>query len=174
MSLELIPSNSKYASDYLRWRSSELARKFNPIVDLSLGQAKERLTNGGYGYENIFDYKELIWIIMLDEQALGTVSLKDMNAMMNTAEIGYFVDDDHHGKGLGSEAVKLFISEIFSNTPLRRLIASVHEDHIASRKVLEKNSFQLEGIFREHFIINGNPVNEAYYGLLKSEWLSSH
>jgi ribosomal-protein-alanine N-acetyltransferase len=46
----------------------------------------------------------------------------------------------------------------------------VHEENQASRRVLEKLGFQEEGLLREHYIINGTPVNEVLYALLKHEW----
>jgi len=46
----------------------------------------------------------------------------------------------------------------------------VHEENRASRRVLEKSGFVQEGLLREHYLINGQPVNEVLYGLLRQEW----
>ena len=61
----------------------------------------------------------------------------------------------------------------FSESPLRKLIAYVHEDNAASRKVLEKAGYEAEGLLREHYLINGMPVNEVIYGVLRRE-IGSH
>jgi RimJ/RimL family protein N-acetyltransferase len=54
-------------------------------------------------------------------------------------------------------------------TPLRKLIAYVHEGNTPSRRVLEKTGFQAEGLLREHYLIDGMPVNEVIYGLLRKD-----
>jgi ribosomal-protein-alanine N-acetyltransferase len=52
------------------------------------------------------------------------------------------------------------------------LLAYVHEENVASCRVLEKLGFQEEGLLREHYVINGAAANEILYGLLKREWVS--
>ena len=77
---------------------------------------------------------------------------------MLTAEVGYGVDAKAWGQGVGTAAI-------------RKLIAFVHEDNIASRRLLEKAGFVQEGLLREHYLVNGIPADEAVYGLLRSDQL---
>lgn len=88
------------------------------------------------------------------------------------AEIGYDVSQELQGKGIGTAALKLFVDKIFSSTPLRRLMAYVAVDNIASRRILEKVGFKQEGLLREHYLINGIPTDEVVYGLLRSDFLN--
>lgn len=76
------------------------------------------------------------------------------------------------GKGIATAAVTLLVEKIFRETNLRRLLAYVHEENVASCRVLEKLGFQEEGLLREHYVINGAAANEILYGLLKREWVS--
>jgi ribosomal-protein-alanine N-acetyltransferase len=89
---------------------------------------------------------------------------------MGYGEIGYGFAESHHGKGIATAAVRLLVEKIFRETNLRKLLAYVHEENIASCRVLEKVGFQEEGLLRDHYLILGNPVNEILYGLLKQEW----
>jgi ribosomal-protein-alanine N-acetyltransferase len=91
---------------------------------------------------------------------------------MGYGEIGYGLAESHQGKGIATAAVRLLVEKIFRKTNLRRLLAYVHEENIASCRVLEKLGFQEEGVLREHYVINGTAVNEILYGLLKREWVN--
>ncbi len=90
--------------------------------------------------------------------------------MMGTAVIGYMIGEDFHGRGIATQAVKLWTSMIFDLTDIRRLTASVAEQNYASLRVLEKVGYKREGLLREHFIIQGTPTNQIVFGLLRSEW----
>jgi ribosomal-protein-alanine N-acetyltransferase len=92
---------------------------------------------------------------------------------MGYGEIGYGIAEAHHGRGVGTAAVSLLIAKIFRETPLRKLIALVHVENHASRRVLAKLAFRQEGLLVEHYVIQNHPVDEVFYGLLKREWNSS-
>jgi ribosomal-protein-alanine N-acetyltransferase len=63
--------------------------------------------------------------------------------------------------------------DAFRQTPLRKLIAYVHEENTASTRVLEKAGYTREGLLREHYLVNGLPANEIIYGILRQEVISS-
>ena len=67
------------------------------------------------------------------------------------------------------EALRLVTRRALNETPLRKLIAYVHEDNVASRRVLEKVGYRAEGLLREHYVTNGMAVNEVIYGMLRRE-----
>ena len=91
---------------------------------------------------------------------------------MLTAEIGYSIAPEARGNGYATEAVCLVTRRAFSESPLRKLIAYVHEDNVASRRVLDKAAYTAEGLLREHYLIEGMPVNEVIYGILRREIIS--
>ena len=59
---------------------------------------------------------------------------------------------------------------ILQFTDLRKLLAMVHVDNIASCRLLERLGFQREGLLREHYLIEGEPVDEVLYGLLRPDF----
>ncbi len=62
------------------------------------------------------------------------------------AEVSYWLDQDHWGKGYGSRIVKAFCLRSLQERPeLNRLFARVHQDHKASRRILEKAGFVQTG-----------------------------
>ena len=86
---------------------------------------------------------------------------------MLTAEIGYGIASEARGNGYATEAVRQVTRRAFAESPLRRIIAYVHEANTASTKVLENAGYIAEGLLREHYLINGVPTNEVIYGILR-------
>jgi [ribosomal protein S5]-alanine N-acetyltransferase len=89
---------------------------------------------------------------------------------MGYAEIGYGIGQAHQRKGVATMAVHLLVQMCFRESPLRKLLAYVHDKNVASCRVLQKLGFKQEGFLHEHYIINGVPENELLFGLLKHEW----
>lgn len=100
---------------------------------------------------------------------LGHVTLQNINRLMRTVEIGYGVSAQSRGRGIATSAVRMVCRNVFESTDMRKLIAFVHEGNLASRKVLDRVGFNQEGLLREHYLVNGEPVNEVIYGLLRSD-----
>jgi [ribosomal protein S5]-alanine N-acetyltransferase len=110
------------------------------------------------------------WLVRCDGELVGNVSLQGINRSMLTGEIGYGVAATARGRGISTSAIKELTKRIFAQTPLRKLIAYVHEDNAPSRKALARVGYREEGLLREHYLINGKPVNEIIYGILKHEF----
>lgn len=60
------------------------------------------------------------------------------------AEISYWLDEAHWGRGIGSAAVAAFTALSFRERPgLKRLFARVHVENAPSRRILEKAGYRL-------------------------------
>ena len=55
-----------------------------------------------------------------------------------SAEIGYWIAEEHWGKGIGTEAVSKMTEQVFSENNTVRLSAPVYSPNKASMRVLEK------------------------------------
>lgn len=76
--------------------------------------------------------------IRLDNRIIGSVIHFDM---MDEANVSYWIDRQHWGKGYATEGLKQFIDL----TPRRPLFAQVAFDNIGSQRVLEKAGFKMTG-----------------------------
>jgi len=170
LKIELVPTDPKHFELWQKWRAEPNTLKYNPIAVTSLEKLRERMMLMSSDLSNIKGAEEFQFFIQCEMQLVGTVSFKNISHMMLYGEIGYDVGQEFQGKGIGTEAIRQFISKIFSETSIRRLFAYVAEDNVPSRTLLERVGFQQEGICREHFIINGKPTNEVIYGILRSDW----
>ena len=84
----------------------------------------------------------------LNNIAIGFVGLKINGA---GAEISYIFDSDFTGNGYCSEAVSKLIDVVFNQLNLEYIFAYSKSENIASKRVLEKHNFKVNGI-KEDFI----------------------
>jgi len=66
------------------------------------------------------------------------------------ASTGYVLARDSWGKGIATEAL-LAMCKIAQDLSVEKLYANVYPQHQASRRVLEKAGFELEGVIRQSF-----------------------
>ena len=64
------------------------------------------------------------------------------NAEKNDAELGYWLSEDHWGKGLMSEAAATMVHHAFTVSCLEKLVACYHNDNPISSLILKKLGFQ--------------------------------
>lgn len=85
------------------------------------------------------------------------------------AEVGFMLLPAYQGKGFGQESLREVVRFAFQECGFHRLQANVLEGNIASRHLLEKCGFQLEGRLRESYRIGGVWHNDWLLGLLKDD-----
>lgn len=98
-----------------------------------------------------------------------TVEQKD-DVSCKDAEIGYILQDAYRSRGIVTEAVRQICRLAFDQLDIIRLTATVFSPNMASRRVLEKNGFRLEGTMRRSIWKDGNIYDGLIYGLLREEW----
>ncbi|AOE38674.1 MULTISPECIES: GNAT family N-acetyltransferase [Pantoea] len=84
------------------------------------------------------------------------------------AEVGYMLLHRHCGQGYGSEALAA-LCQFLLEADFHKLKAMVIEGNWASRRILEKNGFQLEGTLRDNYLLNGCWVNDWLLGRLNPQ-----
>jgi RimJ/RimL family protein N-acetyltransferase len=172
MSITLVPYQCDHLDLLYAWRKDATVRKYNPVDDLSQEELHARYAAARSSFADFNNAVLFLWLLHTNESVVGNISLKDINRRMLTAEIAYSVAPEARGNGYATEAVRLVTQRAFTESPLRRLIAYVHEGNLASQRVLEKAGYRAEGILREHYIVNRAPVNEIIYGILRREIVS--
>jgi [ribosomal protein S5]-alanine N-acetyltransferase len=168
--MKLIPYHPSLLDFFLEWRAQPLSVRHNPLLDISKKEIARMLESEGSDLSEFRKYESFRWFVEYDGVAVGSVALKNISHTMGYAEIGYGIGEAHQGKGIATAAAGLLVRKCFCETPLRKLLAYVHDKNVASCRVLRKLAFAQEGLLREHYIINGAPENELLFGLLKHEW----
>ncbi len=84
-------------------------------------------------------------------------------------EIGYWIGEPFWGKGIATRAVSLAVNYAFESLKMERVFASVFEGNDASKRVLEKCGFKLEGVARKAVFKTKKLLDEFRYGKLRGE-----
>jgi [ribosomal protein S5]-alanine N-acetyltransferase len=106
-----------------------------------------------------------------DKRLIGTVGFHLWSALHRRAEIGYELHPDAWGKGYASEAMQAILAYGFKEMDLHRIAASVYLENKASNSLLEKFTFQKEGIKRAYMLQGGTFYDTYAYSLLKTDFL---
>nr|WP_255452598.1 GNAT family N-acetyltransferase [Aquimarina sp. RZ0] len=77
-----------------------------------------------------------------------------------SAEVGYWIGEPYWGHGIATKAVALITNYGFEKLNLIRIYAGVFEHNIASMKILEKNGYKKEAIFRKAIYKNSKILDE--------------
>jgi RimJ/RimL family protein N-acetyltransferase len=83
-----------------------------------------------------------------------------------SAELGYWIGEPFWNKGIATHAVQLMVQYAFEELKLLKVFAGVFEGNEASKRVLEKCGFELEGIARKAVFKNNVLIDEYRYGLV--------
>lgn len=106
--------------------------------------------------------------IVVDGKIIGTISVeKKEDVYRKDSEIGYYLLPEAYSKGIMTEAVRQICEIAFEKLDIIRITGVVYEPNVASRKVLEKNNFLLEGVMKKAAIKNNNIYDLCIYGKAK-------
>ena len=89
----------------------------------------------------------------------------------SAAKLGYAIHADHWGHGLATDAASAMVDFGLSKLALHRITAAVGPDNEASKAVLDRLGFTLEGRLRDHVFTNGAWRDSLLYSLLTGDWL---
>ncbi len=101
-----------------------------------------------------------------DERAVGVVVMSIDSRHDARAEIGFVVRPDRRGQGIATAAVGSLVELAFRDQGLHRLWAVCHPDNVGSRRVLERNGFELEGRLRDDRRTVGGWSDSLLFGLV--------
>jgi [ribosomal protein S5]-alanine N-acetyltransferase len=103
---------------------------------------------------------------ILGRIALGGILL---GAFQN-AYLGYWMDAEHQGRGLMTEAVRAATTFAFDVVGLHRVQAAVMPRNGASMRVLEKIGYRREGMAERYLCIAGAWEDHVLFALTAEEW----
>lgn len=102
--------------------------------------------------------------IVINNRAAGSIGVfQKSDVYRKSAELGYWLGEEFWGQGIMTEAVKQICSLAFSSLDIVRISAEPFASNLASRKVLEKAGFSLEGILQKRVFKNGKLLDSCIY-----------
>lgn len=115
------------------------------------------------------------WTIFEGAEARGVISLIDVRRKhrlwtLNRAEVAYWVDVNHHGHGIATEAARAVVYAGFTILGLNRLTISHTSTNPASGKIPQALGFRFVGTEHEFFSKNGVLYDMNHYEMLSKDW----
>lgn len=149
--------------NYVKWFSDKDVTRF------SNNQYKKFTFNGQKKFVRncLRDRNLKLFGIFYQNKLIGNILLSGMLSPHKCVNVSYVVGEiGFRGKGIGSKALKKIISISKKKYKLNKLIAGLADKNIASRRILEKNQFILEGKRKKHLMYNNKYYDQLDYGLL--------
>jgi len=106
--------------------------------------------------------KSLLTGIFLKEtdKHIGNIRLFNFNEHHRRAELGIMIfDKSQWSKGYGTESLGAFTKYAFERFSLHKICADYYSPNKASARIFEKSGFKTEGIFKDHFLLDGKYVD---------------
>lgn len=99
------------------------------------------------------------------DKPIGNIRLFNFHELYNRAELSFlFYDKEEWGKGYATEALETVVNYAFKSLKLHRIYADYYELNARSGRVFEKLGFEMEGVFRDHFIIDDVYIDSVRVG----------
>ena len=133
-----------------------------------LNETKE-LVNGWVSKYN--DNKFYHWVITLKDvdEAIGSISVVEIDEAKEEAEIGYCIGYTYWNKGLVTEATKKVIEYLFEEAEVKSIIAKHDSRNEGSGRVMQKCNMMYYG--EQSYTNKGEDVSLKVYQLLKEDFI---
>jgi ribosomal-protein-alanine N-acetyltransferase len=106
-----------------------------------------------------------------ERRVIGRVTLGGvLRGAFQNAYLGYWIDEEHQGRGLMTEAVLATTAFAFAAGGLHRVQAAVMPRNVASLRVIEKAGFRREGLAERYLCIAGEWEDHVIYATTAEEW----
>jgi len=104
--------------------------------------------------------------IEINDEVVGSVGLGNIK-YGHKAEVSYWLGEKYWNSGIMTEAVKLVTKFGFEKLKLKKIYGRVYIFNLASKKVLEKNDYKLEGILKKDFKKDGKFIDSYLLAKIK-------
>lgn len=113
---------------------------------------------------------EISFAIATSDELIGGIGLLlREDVFRRTAEVGYWLGQPFWGRGIATRALETFTRWAFREFDFARIQARVYDSNPASRRVLEKAGFTLEGRLRNAATKHDRLMDLYLYALLADE-----
>ena len=103
-------------------------------------------------------------------QIIGEVVFNEYDDLTNNVNFRVLMSQSYNNKGLGTEAIQLFIRYGFEHLNLHKISLEVFSFNPRAERVYTKIGFIIEGVKREDFKYNEVYIDSKIYGMLKRDY----
>jgi ribosomal-protein-serine acetyltransferase len=155
----LVERNRSYLAEWLPWAAGQTQDGVAEFIRKTRRQLEE---NDGFQ-----------GALLLDGQMVGVGGFISVNWESRSTELGYWLAEEHQGRGLMTKTVSALVDHAFGEWDLNRVEVHAAAENRRSRAIPERLGFQQEGILRDYERIGDRYVDIVVYSLLARERLSA-
>jgi ribosomal-protein-serine acetyltransferase len=167
--VDLVLREVRLADAYheLTLRNRERLRRWEPWAEQEpdLGATRDFLRSG---MEAFAAGTEVPAAIRADGEIVGSCGLM-LDGYRATAELGFWVDVDHEGRGLVTASCRALVALAFSEREVRRVQLRTDVDNHRSVQVAERLGFRREGVLRSAQRVGGRDRDVAMFALVAGD-----
>jgi ribosomal-protein-serine acetyltransferase len=158
---EVVNTNRKHLRGWLRWIDGH-TKEANSLDYIRYTQVQQD------------SQQALMMGIFEDGNFIGEVGMFLWEQDLKKAQIGYWLNKEHEGKGILQLALNRFFKYIFENLSMNKLEVRFVPSNTRSAKLAERMKCKIEGVLRASYFINGKLDDLVVTGILKEEWQATN
>jgi ribosomal-protein-serine acetyltransferase len=150
----LVERNRDYLAEWMPWAADQT---FERTLNFIRTTVRRHAENNGF---------ELA--LVLDGRIIGALGLSSVDWVSRATSIGYWLDEEHRGRGLMTRAVQALVEHAFAEMGLHRVEIRAAEENHRSRAIPERLGFEREGVLREAERVGGRYHDLVVYGKISA------
>jgi len=151
----LVDANRSYLAEWLPWAAGQTLEETAEFIRKTRKQLED---NDG-----------LQGALVLDGRMVGAGGLVGIEWEARKTGIGYWLAEEHQGRGLMTRAVRAMTDYAFDELELNRVEIQVGTNNHRSRAIPERLGFQQEGVLRDYERVGDRYLDIVVYSLLASD-----
>ncbi|MFK4834711.1 GNAT family N-acetyltransferase [Microbacterium sp. ZW T2_14] len=156
--------------EWHRWDGPYFAKASAPEIDERLDRFRGRIASGEYAAESPLSRAVIVREDAPDEM-VGSVSWHWESEESDWRRMGLTVyDPATRGRGVGTEALRIWTDHLFSTTDVVRLDYSTWSGNARMLGVGHRLGFSEEARFRDAREVRGERYDSVVMGVLRAEW----
>lgn len=150
-------------------RGREYLRRWLPWVDLTTSAAdiREFISRVRGQYDANQGPQAGIWI---EGAFAGSVGCHPVDWHNRTCSIGYWIAEQHQGKGIITRCCTTLLNYLFEDLRLHRVVIQCGTGNARSCAIPQRLGFVREGIAREGEWVNDRWIDLVVWSILEDEW----
>jgi len=111
------------------------------------------------------------WVITEQRELAGVINISEIvRGSFCSAYLGYYALAPHHGRGYMTQGLAAVLTDAFHQQGLHRLEANIQPGNTASRALVERLGFRLEGFSPRYLKIAGRWRDHERWAITVEDW----
>ncbi len=112
------------------------------------------------------------WVLTSGNELAGVVNVNEIiRGVAQSAYLGYYAFVPHNGQGHMTRGLGAVVARVFRRHNLHRLEANIQPENEASRRLVQRLGFRMEGYSPRYLKLAGRWRDHERWAILAEEWI---